>query len=505
MFRKLQDRMVAAASNALGIANTTNSENERSAVSPTTTTTVQSLQALGDYTVTEIESALHTAGGNIDRAAEILLTQPQQLQQQPQRSMLTNTANTTDRMDEDMELQRALQQSLDMQEQQQQQQSSRSEIMNQAAEAAFRRADMANNSKKTKTKPLNASTATTTQKRDTPKPTIVPARPIRTKSELLRQHHPDVKLIPKLQDKSTEEQILRTVDRMKHHPAAVDTLYRALSMIYNTTHPENMKYRRIDTSTPGYQRSVAPAPGTTDFLRAMKFHNEHYHQNSPILVLSDPMYDPALIYLGLSALEQIKLTSEYILAKKQMVFLKDVNTLLLETTTSTATNNRKPTTSPEDVQQQTYYLSLCPKEPSEGRGALLQIHITDTYTIRRRFDSDDTMSDVLHWIAGTVGTTIYQRIIQNHYCLMDVNHTHRIPIDVNGAARHYTLQYIGCWPSGRLQLQPVVTNETDMDCTNYNTDGNAKVTTGTGIPSQYIQNGGKSRGLASGTSSSDDE
>ena len=64
---------------------------------------------------------------------------------------------------------------------------------------------------------------------------------------------------------------------------------------------------------------------------------------------------------------------------------------------------------------------------------------------------------------------------------MDMNHTHRIPIDINGAIRHFTLQYVDCWPSGRLQLQPVVTDEADMDCTDHNTDGNAKVTTGTGV------------------------
>lgn len=489
MFRKLQDRVVAAASNALGItAVTSNNENEMS--------TVQRLQALGDYTVAEVESALNAAGGNADRAAELLLSQ--------QRTRTRNN-NDTDRMDEDMELQRALQQSLEVQEQQQQL-PPRSDIMNQAAAAALRRAEMSKaniSSKKKKlmtgNSPAVTSKTTNTQKFAAPidqKEKVVPAQPIRTKSQLLRQHHPDVKLIPKLQDKSTEEQILRTVDRMKNHPAAVDTLYRALTMIYN--HPEDhTKYRRIDTSTPGYQRSVANAPGTADFLRAMKFHNEHYHNNSPILVLSEPMYDPALIYLGLSALEQIKLTSEYISAKKQLVFMKDV-TALLETTTT----NNKPAASPEKVQHQNHYLSLCPKEPSEGRGALLQIHITDSYTIRRRFDSDDTITDVLHWIAGTVGTTIYQRIIENIYCLIDVNHTHRIPIDVSGPARHYTLQYIGCWPSGRLQLQPA--NDPETDDTNH-TDGNMNVATGTDVKSKYIKVGGRSRGLAAGASSSDDE
>ena len=145
--------------------------------------------------------------------------------------MLHFTANTTDQMDEDMELQRALQQSLDMQEQQQ---PSCSDIMNQTAEDAFRRADMTNNSMKKKKNPLNAPAATT-QKSDAPKPTVVLARPLRTKSELLSQHHSDVKLIPKLQDKSIEEQILSTVDR------ETTTSTASNNHVKPTTYPEEVQ------------------------------------------------------------------------------------------------------------------------------------------------------------------------------------------------------------------------------------------------------------------------
>ena len=470
MFRKFQDRVVAAASSAMGMT----------ATSSDATNTVQRLQALGDYTVTEVESALHAAGGNVDHAAEILLlSQPQRsTMPMPTTSALNNGHAAA--MDEDMELQQALQQSLDVYEHQ----PSRSEIMNQAAEAALRRAEASKGAPSKKHGTANTKKKPTTTKKQTtiePSPVAVPARPVRTKSETLRHHHPDVKLIPKLQDKSTEEQILRTADRMKNHPGAVDTLYRAVSMIHH--HPDHDKYRRIDTSTPGYQRSVAPAPGAADFLRAMKFHAEHFRRDSPILVLSDPMYDPALIYLGLSALEQIKLTPEYGMAKKQLVFMKEVTELI----------DAKSTVTPEELQQRNYYLSQCPQEPSEGRGALLQIHITDTYTIRRRFDSDDTLTDVLHWIAGTVGTTIYHRILQQVYCLMDVNHTlPRTAMDVNGAARHYTLQYIGCWPSGRLQL--------GLPAPEFGLESSSS-----SLPTPHFPRTGTSRGLASGASSSDDE
>jgi PUB domain len=487
MFRKFHDRVVAAASTALGISTTQN------ATTTTQEMNVQRLQVLGNYTVAEAEFALHATGGNVDRAAELLLSQ-----QAPHHShaadtnMYTETVTPTERSvpnnhDEDMELQQALQQSLDDSNvginPRTTAQPTRTAAMDMAAEAAIRRAEVASTSSRTrsnKTKKLSSSTHVT--KTDSLRPSglvkeNVAAVPIRTKSQMLRHHHPDVKLIPKLQDKSIEEQVLRTVDRMKNHAAAVDTMHRALSMIYHN--PKDMKYRRIDTSTPGYQRSVAGAPGAQDFLRAMKFFQEGF--GSPnVLVLSESMYDPALIYLGFTALEQIKATPEYVSAKAQLVFVKGVTTLLEAKKTTHETNQRNQ------------YQSQCPTEPSEGRGALLQVHLIDSHTIRRRFDSDDTVADVLYWIGSMVGSDIYQRIIDGTWCLVDVNHANRLPLDVQGAATNLTLQYVGCWPSGRLQLQPSFSSTAQQDAaTPMQVPWNKKI--------------GNSRGLASGASSSDDE
>jgi hypothetical protein len=51
-------------------------------------------------------------------------------------------------------------------------------------------------------------------------------------------------LPPKLQDKTKEEQIKRSVSRMQSHPRAVDTLLIALTAIKD--HPSNQKYLTID-------------------------------------------------------------------------------------------------------------------------------------------------------------------------------------------------------------------------------------------------------------------
>merc|ERR1719329_923694 len=68
--------------------------------------------------------------------------------------------------------------------------------------------------------------------------------------------HPNVKVPDKLSNKSKEEQILRTADRLKTSPQALDTLYKTLKTLQ---------------STAGYQKNLGKAPGAEDLLLAMNF------------------------------------------------------------------------------------------------------------------------------------------------------------------------------------------------------------------------------------------
>jgi PUB domain/UBA/TS-N domain len=473
MFRKLQDRLSAA---VFGGGSAAESDVER-------------LQALG-FSEPQATAALEAAGHNVDRAAELLLSSSSS-SQQPQSQLHSQNH------DHDAELQRVLQQSMMEQQQQQQQltvQQHRTEVMSKAAEAAARRAAQAPTKKKSATKTTTAA----------PKP---PPRPVPAASQLhtafqatsittatkttaaLSQHHPDVKIIPKLQDKSVEEQVLRTADRMKHHPAAVDTLYRLVSTIYKE--PANDKYRRIDTTTAAYQRSgVQDVPGAHDFLMALKFQTM---QN--VMILHTHLYDPALVYLGMTALEQTKRTAEYTAAKAQLLFVKEMQSILNTTTTTDTTE--------QETAQRAAFLAQCPKEPVDRGGgvALVKVQLLPNVTLHRRFDSDDTVHDVLTWLGGTVGSALYQRlVVTGTWCLVDMNshgrattvaghHHHHPTIDcVNGS--HLTLQYVGCWPSGRLQVRPSATTiVNDSNNSNSNMDRVGET---------------KSRGLALG-SFSDDE
>ena len=360
---------------------------------------VQRLVAMG-FDAPSAANALEACNGNVDRAAELLL------------SSTPPTTATTAQSDEEATLQRIMQESYQME--QQRRKPTRTAAMNKAAQAAERRSAG------------ERTTTPTTTTRPVARPTV------RTTSGGLSAHHPDVKLIPKLQDKSTEEQILRCADRLKSSPQAVDTLYRALTAVQQN--PENAKFRKIDKTTAGYQRSLANAPGAEDLLSAMNY-RPHGTQS---LVLDRGMVDPALLYLGVSALEQTKATSEYKQGKAKIAFAKQVLEIQQLANSSEA-----------EAIQRAALMAKCPTEPAEGRGALMQVVFADE-TLRRRFDGDDTLQDVLNWL-GAHGTPIPEKLQSREWSLVDLNRYPVIPIDCE-ANQHQTLQFLGCWPSGRLEV-----------------------------------------------------
>jgi hypothetical protein len=385
MLRKLTDRLSSAAASVLG----------------TEDPKVQRLVGLG-FDATRATNALQAANGNVDRAAELLLSNSNASPSDPELSHST----------EDATIQRIMQESLHIEQRRQQNDFQefaraspvRTAAMNKAAEAAARRADG------------------------------VGVKPLRSNSGGLSTHHPQVKLIPKLQDKTKEEQILRCADRLKASHQAVDTLYRALTAVQKNSN--NPKFRKIDKNTVGYQKSVATAPGAEDLLAAMNYRPQGTHT----LVLDRAMVDPALLYLGVSALEQTKLTPEYQQSKAKGVFSKTVREIQQLADTSEA-----------EAIARAALMAKCPTEPAEGRGALIQVIVAED-TLRRRFDGDDTLQDVLNWL-GSHGTDIPVKILSREWCLVDLNRYPAIPMDC-AVNKGHTIQFIGCWPSGKLEVLP---------------------------------------------------
>lgn len=247
--------------------------------------------------------------------------------------------------------------------------------------------------------------------------------------------HPNVRLPTQMKDKSKEEQIMRCTKRLAPHPSAVDTLCKALITIRDN--PDDEKYRKIDRNTHGYQSTLHDKPGALDFLKAMQFEEKI---GTSYLVLHKSLVDPALFYLGISALEQMKLSDEYITAKANIQFHKEIKRV----------RDGSIVNEQEEVLKRASFLYKCPSEPTAIGGALIQISLGDE-RIMRRFDADDIVQDVLNWI-GAHGSAIPEKILSREWSLINLNKYPVIPIDV-GSNFNKTLQSIGCWPSAKLDIR----------------------------------------------------
>lgn len=398
MFRRFTDRVTAA---VLGDTSSSGTEDK-----------VRVLQAMG-FDAMSARNALAQTNGDVDDAAVLLLRQPSQQSHQ---------VPFSDNMDEAMR--NAVEESLQTEDQR---------LYRQAQEASLQQPRVARPKQTTSTTTIGPTRLTTAAAAKSGQAAVSRAVNPTNRSRTIHEHHPHVKIPSKLEDKSKEEQILRNVDRLKSHPTAVDTLYKALTAL--RTDPNNQKFRRIDKSNPGYQRSVASAPGAEALLLVMNF-----TQIGNTLVLDRSRVDPALLFLGISALEDARKSSEYQEAKRQIQFTNEIKTIHLQVNSSE-----------QEALMRANFISKCPTEPPGGRGALVQVGFGDE-TIKRRFDGDDVLQDVVNWLGGH-GSAIPDKLLTREWCLVDKNRFPISPIDVK-LNLDKTLQYVGFWPSGKLEIRP---------------------------------------------------
>jgi len=165
-------------------------------------------------------------------------------------------------------------------------------------------------------------------------------------------------------------------------------------------------------------------------------------------------YDAAAFYLGISALEQIQNTNnEYAKDKALRVFQSELTSALKES-------------SEQELKARNRFLSLLPSEPQKGGsqitieyGVILNhTHNTEVTKILRNFDHDDTLGDVLNWLGGQ-SSLLKQKLESGDWKLVDRNRQGKestygfLELDLEDL-QHRSLQYAGCWPSGRLAIVP---------------------------------------------------
>jgi hypothetical protein len=365
------------------------------------------------------ENALVASNGNVEQATNLLLSQGSLVS-----SSTSSSVSGLGEEEEEEQLQRAIRESQISASNHK----ARSAAAVRAGEAAMKRATNA-----TKTFGSNGKVFNPNSKGHTTS-SLLPN--VANKNTSLSSLHPNVKVPTKMKDKSKEEQILRCASRLAPYPLGVDTLLKAFIMIRD--HPNDEKYRKINKETSGYQNTLHEKPGALDLLKAMHFEQRH---GTSHLILSKSMIDPALLYLAISALEQVRLTEEYTSAKAKIEFDREIKRF----------KDGYSVSQDEEIVKRASFISKCPSEPLNGAGALMQLNIGDE-KIMRRFDGDDILQDVLNWIGGH-GSVIPEKIFSRDWCLVDLNRYPIVPIDVEKNLSK-TLQYVGCWPSGRLEIRP---------------------------------------------------
>mmetsp|Transcript_22537 Transcript_22537/g.55852 ORF Transcript_22537/g.55852 Transcript_22537/m.55852 type:complete len:398 (+) Transcript_22537:98-1291(+) len=391
MFRRLANRVSDAVNSATSSNATDSSSDAR----------VSELAAMG-FREAEARQALRQANGDMTQATEWLLINGSPV------GITANPIAISETSTEDAELQGAIQASLAIEKKKPRHQSAASKHAGQAASARL-------------SQPTTKKTLATT--------------------------HPKVQMPKRLSQHDQEDVILRCANRVAPHSLSVDTLLRSLKTIQGN--PSNRKYHTVDTSSAGFQRSLK-APGVLDFLKAVNFHPEY--QNNKKLTMSH--YDAAAFYLGISALEQIQNTNnEYTKDKALRIFQSELTTALKES-------------SEQELKARNQFLSLLPTEPKKG-GSQITIEYgvilnhannTEVTKILRNFDHDDTLGDVLNWLGGQ-SSVLKQKLESGDWKLVDRNRQgkestygfHELDLQ---DLQHRSLQYAGCWPSGRLAVVP---------------------------------------------------
>lgn len=447
---------------------------------------IQQLEAMG-FSGERARHALNATDGNVDRAAELLLlgANEQQLhdtQPLPRTTTTTSAANNNNNAPpgihvaahNDAQMRRAIEESLAMNQQEESRQlrqaeNASMEVIDLTSDTETNTTASAAVAKKKKTKTTNTVTTTMQQKKIPVKQGVKSAAAINAakaaasrsrhsnnnnmyQSKTLDKTHPKVQLPEKLSNKTKEEQILRCANRVKPHVMAVDTLLRVLTSV--RTSPDNPKFRTIDRTNGNYVNFVRDVPGAEDLLAAMNYRSMLPGRNE--LRLERHLVDDALLYLGISALEQMRLSPEYIEAKKKRGFHAEMRRV--------AKNNGSLMQQTGMTEAETAirlsFLSKCPKEPPLGRGAVMYVYLGDESEkiegghVSRRFDGDDTLEDVLNWLGGCYGNEILDKMRgdKREWCLCDLNRYPITPLDIE-KHNNKTLQYLGLFPSGKLGVR----------------------------------------------------
>lgn len=230
-----------------------------------------------------------------------------------------------------------------------------------------------------------------------------------------------------------EEVIVRSATALATMPESLDLLITSLSKV--AANPTDARYRRVPLGNANFRKHVVNAPGGLELLKAVG-----YEKDGDALYLKS--YDQTVLCLALSALEGARGSSHYLDAKSEQLLMQ-------------ALDESKGEWDEAERARRAKAAERVPAEPADGAAGntLLCFHLgakrDRSRCVWRRFESWSTLEDVCAYVEAT---TPFQ--IGRTAELYDI--TLATPTKLERADNGRTLQVLGLWPSGHIQVQPIV-------------------------------------------------
>lgn len=230
-----------------------------------------------------------------------------------------------------------------------------------------------------------------------------------------------------------EEVIVRSAAALATMPESLDLLITSLSKV--AANPTDGRYRRVPLGNANFRAHVVDAPGGLELLKAVG-----YAREADALYLQ--AYDATVLTLALSALEAARGSSHYLDAKSEQRLVK-------------ALGESKDDWDAAERARRAQAAARVPQEPPDGAAGntLLCFHLgakrDRSRCVWRRFESWCTLEDVCAYVEAT---TPFQ--IGRTAELFDITLAAPSRLDRSEAGR--TLQHLGLWPSGHIQVQLIV-------------------------------------------------
>ena len=225
----------------------------------------------------------------------------------------------------------------------------------------------------------------------------------------------------------TRERMQRAADRLAASGAAraIDLLAASVCKVLNE--PHNERFRTVNPSHPAMQ-PVADARGGVEFLWSVGYEPIHGH-----LVLQH--HDPQRLQQGLAELERVRRGGEYMAAKAK---------LQAEATSAAARKARKE----REASTRRKFLAKVPAEPAAGEAgsSLLCLHVGKGERVWRRFESCNTVEDVLNYVRSLPAVDPDAPVV-----LKNVTTAPAVSLSAP-ELQGFTLQRLDLWPSGHVEV-----------------------------------------------------